>query len=113
MEMLVAAFRGMVGFQEKMAPMQDKIMKYVKRELEDLDESENWKADDEDQDEVPRTSKDVVTWEADYDAHQDFIQPSQTNDAATDSEHREPWAWGWWLAAGAGLLVAFLVGRAR
>ena len=51
LDMLVAAFRGMVGFQEKMAPMQDKIMKYVKRELEDLDESESWRTDDEDQDE--------------------------------------------------------------
>ena len=51
LDMLVATFQGMAGFQEKMAPMQDKIMKYVKRELEDLDESENWKVDDEDQDE--------------------------------------------------------------
>ena len=51
LDMLVSTFRGMAGFQEKMAPMQDKIMKYVKRELEDLDESENWKVDDENQDE--------------------------------------------------------------
>ena len=51
LDLLVSTFRGMAGFQEKMAPMQDKIMKYVKRELEDLDESENWKVDDDDQDE--------------------------------------------------------------
>jgi len=45
--MLVAAYRGMVGFQEKMAPMQDKILRYVKRELEDLDDSESWKLDED------------------------------------------------------------------
>jgi len=53
LDMLVAAYRGMIGFQEKMAPMQDKILKYVKRELEDLDDSESWKADD---DQEPDTS---------------------------------------------------------
>ncbi len=47
LDMLVATYRGMVGFQEKLAPMQDKILRYVKRELEDLDESENWKVDDD------------------------------------------------------------------
>jgi len=33
-----------------MAPLQDKIMKYVKRELEELDESERWKQDDDEDD---------------------------------------------------------------
>ncbi len=51
LDLLVSAFRGMAGFQEKMGPMQDKILKYVQRELDDLDESEQWKVDDEDQDE--------------------------------------------------------------
>jgi hypothetical protein len=45
LDMLIGAYRGMLGFQEKLAPMQDKLLRYVKRELEDLDESENWKAD--------------------------------------------------------------------
>ena len=45
MDLLVSLYRGMTAWQEKMAPMQDKIFKYVKRELEELDESENWKVD--------------------------------------------------------------------
>ncbi|MBE0537977.1 MAG: hypothetical protein IH624_20135 [Phycisphaerae bacterium] len=53
LDMLVATYRGMVGFQEKLAPMQDKILRYVKRELEDLDDSESWKLDD---DQEPETS---------------------------------------------------------
>ncbi|HPD48055.1 MAG TPA: hypothetical protein P5279_15495 [Anaerohalosphaeraceae bacterium] len=50
LDMLLTAYRGMIGFQEKMAPLQDKILRYVKRELEDLDESESWKLDDDEPD---------------------------------------------------------------
>ncbi|HOQ04225.1 MAG TPA: hypothetical protein PKY88_03290 [Anaerohalosphaeraceae bacterium] len=37
-----------------MGPLQDKLIRYFKREIEELDESENWKIDpeeDEDTDE--------------------------------------------------------------
>ncbi|AQT69027.1 hypothetical protein STSP2_02206 [Anaerohalosphaera lusitana] len=49
LDMLLAGYRSMLGFQQKMAPMQDRIMKYVQRELDDIDESESWKFDDEDE----------------------------------------------------------------
>ena len=51
LDMLVSMYRGMSAWQEKMGPIQDKIFKYVKRELEDLDESDRWKVDPEDPDE--------------------------------------------------------------
>ena len=51
LDLLVSLYRGMSSWQEKMAPMQDKLFKYMKRELEDLDESEQWKIDPEDPDE--------------------------------------------------------------
>lgn len=47
LDMLLAGYRGMSAWQEKMAPMQNKILKYIKREIEDIDESEKWKSDDE------------------------------------------------------------------
>ncbi len=47
LDLLVSMYRGMTAWQEKMGPIQDKILKYVKRELEDLDESESWKIDPE------------------------------------------------------------------
>jgi len=47
LDMLVANYRGMLKWYEKLAPLQDKIFKYMKRESEDLDESEHWKLDDE------------------------------------------------------------------
>ena len=47
LDMLVVNYRGMLKWYEKLAPLQDKIFKYMKREIEDLDESEQWKIDDE------------------------------------------------------------------
>ena len=47
LDMLVTAYQGMFGLQQKMAPMQDKIFKYVRRELDDIDEADQWKVDDE------------------------------------------------------------------
>ena len=38
----------MIASQRKLAPVQDKLLRYVQRELEDLDEADKWKADDED-----------------------------------------------------------------
>jgi hypothetical protein len=43
----------MLAMQQKLAPMQDKIMKYVKRELDDIDEADRWKLDDPDDGEPP------------------------------------------------------------
>ena len=55
LEMLVTSYRHLLEFQQKMGPMQDKIFKYVKRELDDLDEADSWKLDntDEDPDDQP------------------------------------------------------------
>jgi hypothetical protein len=47
LDMLVVNYRGMLKWYEKLAPLQNKIFKYMKREIEDLDESEQWKVDDE------------------------------------------------------------------
>ena len=47
--MLVANYRGMLKWYERLAPLQDKIFKYMKREIEDIDESEHWKLDDEEE----------------------------------------------------------------
>ena len=49
LDMLVASYQSMIKFQNKMAPLQDKIFKYMEREIEDIDEAERWKIDDEDE----------------------------------------------------------------
>jgi hypothetical protein len=53
--MLVASYRGMLRWYEKLAPLQDKIFKYMKREIEDINESEQWKLDDEEEEEENST----------------------------------------------------------
>jgi hypothetical protein len=45
--MLLAGYQEMLRGQAKLAPLQDKIFKYMQREIEDLDESDRWKIDDE------------------------------------------------------------------
>ncbi|UCF00184.1 MAG: hypothetical protein JSV82_03700 [Planctomycetota bacterium] len=49
LDMLVASYQGMLKWYQRLAPLQDKIFKYMQREIDDIDESERWKADDEDQ----------------------------------------------------------------
>ncbi|TKJ37048.1 MAG: hypothetical protein CEE38_09095 [Planctomycetes bacterium B3_Pla] len=52
LDMLLASHQGMLKWQGKLAPLQDKIIKYMQREINELDETENWKLDvDEDEDE--------------------------------------------------------------
>lgn len=47
LDMLVASYQSMLASQQKLAPVQDKLLKYVQRELEDMDEAESWKADED------------------------------------------------------------------
>jgi len=50
LDMLLASYQGMLQMQRKMAPMQDKIFKYMQREIDDIDESDKWKVDDDEKD---------------------------------------------------------------
>jgi len=50
LDMLVAMYQGMLKWQEKMEPLQEKLFKYMRREIDDIDESEKWRTDDDDQD---------------------------------------------------------------
>ncbi len=49
LDMLVGSYQQMLKWQEKFAPLQDKLLKFMRREIEDMDESEQWKLDDDDQ----------------------------------------------------------------
>ena len=51
LDMLVSSYHGMLQWQNKMAPLQDKIFKYMKREIDDMDESDSWKSDEEETEE--------------------------------------------------------------
>jgi hypothetical protein len=51
LDMLLASYQSMLRWYGKLAPLQDKIFKYMKRELEDLDDADSWKSDDQDDEE--------------------------------------------------------------
>ena len=51
LDMLAAGQQGMLQWQGKLAPLQDKIFKYMQREIESIDESEQWKLDEEENEE--------------------------------------------------------------
>ena len=50
LDFLVSQYQHMLSAQQKMAPIQDKIFKYVKRELDDIDEADRWKTEDDESD---------------------------------------------------------------
>jgi hypothetical protein len=51
LDMLLSSYQAMLAWYEKLAPLQDKLFKYMKREIDDMNESENWKLDEPENDE--------------------------------------------------------------
>ena len=51
LDMLLASYQRMAKLQSKMGPMQDKLFKYMEREIDSMDESESWRLGDEEDDE--------------------------------------------------------------
>ena len=49
LDMLVASYQGMLKWYGKLAPLQDKIIKYMSKEIEDIDESEKWKLEEDEE----------------------------------------------------------------
>ena len=60
LDMLVVSYQGMLKWYGKLAPLQDKIIRYMQREINDIDETERWKIEGEeeqqDEEEDPGTS---------------------------------------------------------
>ena len=51
LDMLLGSYQSMLQWNQKLAPLQDKIFKYVQREISEMEETENWKVDPEEDDE--------------------------------------------------------------
>ena len=47
LDVIASAQNNMAAAQAQMAPLQNKIHKYIRRESEDIDESEKWKIDED------------------------------------------------------------------
>ena len=51
LDMLLASYQTMLKWYGKLAPLQDKMFRYMEREINELDETEQWKVDDDEEDE--------------------------------------------------------------
>ncbi len=50
LDALLQLYQRMIQFNERLAPVQDKMIKYMEREMDDINESEKWKVDDDEDD---------------------------------------------------------------
>jgi hypothetical protein len=50
-EQMVQAYQATLDYYRRLAPMQEKMFRVMEREMDDLDESENWKLVEDDDDE--------------------------------------------------------------
>jgi hypothetical protein len=50
LDMLLGSYQGMLQWYSKLGPLQDKIFKYVQREINEMEETEGWKLDQEESD---------------------------------------------------------------
>lgn len=51
LDMLVASYQQMLKWYGKLAPLQDKIIQFMQREIEDIDEADSWKLTEDDEEE--------------------------------------------------------------
>ena len=49
LDMMVASQQAMMHWQNKIAPLQDKMIRYMEREINDMDETDRWKLDDDEE----------------------------------------------------------------
>jgi len=50
-DIMVRSYQATLSFYQKLAPLQEKMLKHIEREIEDIDEADRWKyQDDKDQD---------------------------------------------------------------
>jgi len=52
---MVASYQATLESYRKFAPLQEKVMKVMEREIDEMDESEKWKVDEEGEDEENET----------------------------------------------------------
>lgn len=53
LDMLVSSYQNMLQWYNKMGPLQDKLFKYMQREIDTMEEDDGWKYEDEQDEEEP------------------------------------------------------------
>jgi len=50
---MAASYQATLDYYKRLAPMQEKMFKFMEKEMGDINESEKWKADEDDEEEEP------------------------------------------------------------
>lgn len=58
LDMLLASYQTILSQHQKLAPMQNKMLKFMEREIDEANESEKWKIDDSQDDNQDDNSQD-------------------------------------------------------
>lgn len=58
LDMLLASYQSMLRSYGRLAPLQDKIFKYVQREINEMEESESWRLDSDEHEHDPEEPHD-------------------------------------------------------
>jgi hypothetical protein len=58
LNMMVGAYQATLSYYRRLAPLQERMFKHVEQELDDMDESDKWKLQDEQDDEEPNADSD-------------------------------------------------------
>ena len=53
LDMLVSSYQNMLQWYNKMGPLQDKLFKYMQREIDTMEENDGWKYDEEQDEDEP------------------------------------------------------------
>lgn len=52
-DQMVQAYQATLAYYRRLAPMQEKMFKVIQREMDDINESEKWKIDDDEEEASP------------------------------------------------------------
>jgi hypothetical protein len=50
MDIMVRSYQATMNFYQKLAPLQEKMLKHIEREIEDIEDAEKWKYAEDDED---------------------------------------------------------------
>ncbi len=58
MDMLLRSYQSTLSFYQKLAPLQERMLKHIERELDDVEESDKWKYEEPDDEIVDADDED-------------------------------------------------------
>ncbi len=61
-DQMVQAYHATLEFYRRLAPMQEKMLRHMEREIDEMDEADRWRIDEPDSPDDPDTPDQPPTW---------------------------------------------------